>query len=131
MRSLRRCWPKVYVPVVGSSVMFGARVRPEPLLVSSLWRWMSQTAERAADAPTGRQLLVDLNVAETPLDVIKILTLGGRVRGAMADGIRVFRGPRYAEPAVGPLRWAPPQPLALLPAVVDATVFGPDACRRV
>jgi para-nitrobenzyl esterase len=65
-------------------------------------------------------------MSETPWEVIEISALGGRVRGLMVDEVRVFRGLRYAEPPVGPLRWAPPQPLASRPATVDATVFGPD-----
>ncbi|MDB5430003.1 MAG: fumD [Caulobacter sp.] len=65
--------------------------------------------------------------AGTPWEVIEIPALGGRVRGLVAHGVRVFRGLRYAQPPAGPLRWAPPQSLASRPATVDATAFGPDA----
>jgi para-nitrobenzyl esterase len=65
--------------------------------------------------------------AEAPRQVIEISALGGRVRGLMEDEVRVFRGIRYAEPPVGPFRWKPPQRLASRPAIIDATVFGPDA----
>ena len=37
-----------------------------------------------------------------------------------------FLGVPYARPPVGPLRWRPPQPLGVEPAVVDATSF--EAC---
>jgi para-nitrobenzyl esterase len=51
-------------------------------------------------------------------------TSTGRVLGATAGGIEVFRGVPYAAPPVGNLRWRPPQPPAKWGGVRDATAFG-------
>jgi para-nitrobenzyl esterase len=51
----------------------------------------------------------------------------GAVRGAIENGIRVFKGIPFAKPPVGALRWKPPQPLEKWPGVRQATAFGP-AC---
>ena len=53
----------------------------------------------------------------------------GTVEGRTVRGMRVFKGIPYAAPPVGPLRWAPPQPLARWQDVRDATQFGP-ACMQ-
>ena len=39
-----------------------------------------------------------------------VTTADGPVRGTAHDGIREFRGIPYAQPPVGELRWALPQP---------------------
>ena len=39
-----------------------------------------------------------------------VSTTRGRVRGTLEEGVHVFRGIPYAEPPVGPLRFAAPQP---------------------
>lgn len=44
----------------------------------------------------------------------------------VASGVRVFKGVPYARPPVGPLRWAPPQPLPAWPGVRSAADFGAD-----
>jgi len=43
----------------------------------------------------------------------------------MEDGVAVFRGIPYAQPPVGTLRFAAPEPVAAWDGVRDATVFGP------
>jgi para-nitrobenzyl esterase len=53
----------------------------------------------------------------------------GRVRGAAAGDVRIFRGIPYARPPVGQLRWRPPVQLARWPGVRDATQFG-AACMQ-
>ncbi|WCM94979.1 carboxylesterase family protein [Acidovorax sp. NCPPB 2350] len=50
---------------------------------------------------------------------------GGRLRGAWADGVRVFRGVRYARPPFGALRFEPPAAEPPWHGVRDATRFGP------
>ncbi len=48
----------------------------------------------------------------------------GRVRGAVIDGVQVFKGIPYAQPPVGPLRWRPPLPATKWKGTRDATTFG-------
>ncbi len=54
-------------------------------------------------------------------------------RGSSGEGdaaaIAVFRGIPYAEPPVGPLRFAPPRPRAPWAGTLDATDFGPTPQR--
>lgn len=49
----------------------------------------------------------------------------GTVQGIGGD-VREFRGIPYGAPAVGDLRWAPPQPAKLWQGVFDATQWGND-----
>lgn len=51
----------------------------------------------------------------------------GRLRGAIEDGLTVFRGVPYAEPPVGDLRWRPARPHSGWSGVRDATADGPSA----
>ncbi len=54
----------------------------------------------------------------------------GAVRGrALPAGIVAFKGIRYAEPPVGPLRWKPPLPPAAWTGVHAAGEFGPAALQ--
>ena len=53
------------------------------------------------------------------------LSHGGRLRGSWQDGLRVFRGIRYALPPFGERRFAPPVPVAPWQGVRDAVDFGP------
>src|SRR6185503_6225221 len=57
-------------------------------------------------------------------DGLHVQTKQGALAGAMADGVRVFKGIPYAAPPVGPLRWKPPQPPAAWKGERDATKFG-------
>jgi para-nitrobenzyl esterase len=50
----------------------------------------------------------------------------GALRGAIEDGVHVFRGIPYAAPAVGDLRWRAPQAAARWDGVRDALGFGAD-----
>jgi para-nitrobenzyl esterase len=54
---------------------------------------------------------------------------GGKVRGAVADGVQAFRGIPYAAPPTGRLRWRAPQPPAAWRGDRAATAFGP-ACPQ-
>ena len=49
----------------------------------------------------------------------------GKVRGTREDGLAVFRGIPFAEPPVGPLRFAAPRPVAAWEGVREAAQFGP------
>lgn len=53
----------------------------------------------------------------------------GSFVGAEADGVRVWRGIRYAEPTIGAQRWRAPVAAAPAGGEVDATAFGP-ACPQ-
>ena len=52
-------------------------------------------------------------------------TRAGKVRGTAQDGVHVFRGIPYAQPPVGPLRFAAPVPHDAWDGVRDALEFGP------
>jgi para-nitrobenzyl esterase len=54
---------------------------------------------------------------------VEILVRNGRLRGAMEDGVRVFKGVPYAEPPVGPLRFRAPQPAKSWSGVRDGLQF--------
>ncbi|GAB4356867.1 MAG: carboxylesterase/lipase family protein [Oricola sp.] len=53
----------------------------------------------------------------------------GAFRGAAENGLRIFRGIRYAMPPAGDSRWTPPRPVPAPRGVADATRFGP-ACPQ-
>jgi carboxylesterase type B len=60
-------------------------------------------------------------------ETLVVAVTGGHVRGALENGVRVFRGLPFAGPLVGRDRWRPPQPVASWDGVRDATGFGPAA----
>ncbi|MEP7271582.1 MAG: carboxylesterase family protein [Acidobacteriota bacterium] len=51
---------------------------------------------------------------------------GGLVSGAIAEGIRSFKGIPFAAPPVGALRWRATQPVVGWQGVRDGTSFGPQ-----
>jgi len=57
-------------------------------------------------------------------------TAEGRLRGALEDGLAVFRGIPYARPPLGPLRFAAPRPPEPWSGVRDALAFSPTAPQR-
>ena len=56
-------------------------------------------------------------------------TTYGTIQGTTDGGVVVFRGIPYAQPPVGPLRFAPPQPPDSWTGLRDATTFGPIAMQ--
>ncbi len=54
---------------------------------------------------------------------------GGLVRGALEDGLAVYRGIPFAAPPVGDLRWRAPQPVVKWEGVKETTKFAP-ACMQ-
>ena len=54
-------------------------------------------------------------------------TASGKVRGAIVDGIKVFRGIPYGAPANGRNRFMPPVKPAAWTGTRDALAFGPNA----
>ncbi len=55
----------------------------------------------------------------------EVRTVSGTVRGRRAEGLTVFRGVPFAQPPVGALRFAAPQPPRPWDGVRDAAEFGP------
>ncbi|MFI5675640.1 carboxylesterase/lipase family protein [Streptomyces cellulosae] len=62
-------------------------------------------------------------VATEPIP--EVATVGGVVRGRHEDGLAVFRGIPFAEPPVGSLRFAAPQPVRRWEGTRETFVFGP------
>jgi len=54
----------------------------------------------------------------------------GRLRGAVQNGVAVFKGIPYALPPVGQWRWRPPQPLPHWGGVRDALEVGPRCMQK-
>ncbi|HEX9036993.1 MAG TPA: carboxylesterase/lipase family protein [Ktedonobacterales bacterium] len=59
-----------------------------------------------------------------------VKTRYGASRGAVSDGVRVFKGIPYAAPPFGPNRLRPPQPVAPWRGVRDALAFGPTPPKQ-
>lgn len=59
------------------------------------------------------------------LDATTITAPAGTFRGATAANVTSWRGIRYAEAPIGPLRWRDPVPAAPVEGVVDALAYGP------
>lgn len=55
----------------------------------------------------------------------EVVTPQGTLRGMDHEGVRIFRGIRYAEPPTGERRFAPPVKVTPWQGVKDATRFGP------
>jgi para-nitrobenzyl esterase len=60
-----------------------------------------------------------------------VVAPAGEFRGVASGGVSVFRGIRYAEPPVGPLRFAPPVIAAKIPKPFDAFVAGPISMQDI
>src|SRR5882724_11909659 len=54
-----------------------------------------------------------------------VRTAAGAVRGRAENGVAVFRGIPFAQPPVGALRFAAPEPARPWDGVRDAAMFGP------
>ena len=57
-------------------------------------------------------------------------TASGKVRGAAANGVNIFRGIPYAGPSEGPGRFMPPSKPEKWAGVRDATVTGPQCVQQ-
>jgi para-nitrobenzyl esterase len=62
--------------------------------------------------------------------LVTVTTPAGAYTGERAPDLHIFRGIRYAEPPVGPLRWKPPVALTNRTEPVDATRFGADCAQQ-
>ena len=73
-------------------------------------------------------MLATLLLVPSALPAIQAPEVGiaaGRLAGARANGVAVFKGIPYAAPPVGPLRWRAPQSGPSWNGVRDAASFGP------
>ena len=55
---------------------------------------------------------------------------GGRVAGAVEDGVAAFKGIPFAAPPTGDLRWRPPGPVKPWTGVLQATQYGHDCMQK-
>ncbi|CAK5269936.1 unnamed protein product [Mycena citricolor] len=58
-----------------------------------------------------------------------ISTSSGLLRGAEQDGVRMFKGVRYAQAPIGGLRWHPPMPFASNESL-QSTSLGPSCIQQ-
>jgi para-nitrobenzyl esterase len=68
--------------------------------------------------------------ASAALATPKVATTSGVLVGETHDGVNVFKGVPYAQPPVGELRWAPPQPIQWQ-GERNATKFAPACLQTV
>jgi carboxylesterase type B len=54
-------------------------------------------------------------------------TRRGKLRGYLGDGVRVFKGVRYAAPPFGTNRLRPPRSIDPWAGIRDALAFGPKS----
>src|SRR4249919_348823 len=54
---------------------------------------------------------------------------GGRVAGAVANGIASFKGIPFAAPPVGASRWKAPQPVTPWTGIKQASAYGPSCMQ--
>ena len=66
----------------------------------------------------------------TSTDSLLATVPAGTFRGALHDGVRSWRGIRFAEAPTGDLRWRDPVPAAVIDGETDATQFGPACPQR-
>lgn len=83
----------------------------------------------ASGVATAAQALSLPRLPALPGGAPVVTTIHGRVRGARADGLLVFKGLRYGEDT-GTLRFRPPAPPAPWTGVADALEYGPSSPQR-
>src|SRR5215510_5876211 len=75
-------------------------------------------------------VLVVVSLASTAqAQIPEAAVTGGRVAGAVGNGVASFKGIPFAAPPVGALRWKAPQPVAPWSGVKQATAFGPNCLQ--
>ncbi len=69
------------------------------------------------------------STAPSPDPATLVTVPAGSFRGTLHDGVRSWRGIRFAEAPTGERRWRDPVPAAVVEGEMDATQFGP-ACPQ-
>ncbi len=87
------------------------------------------SASRALCAGLAYLALVSAAQARVATASLDVRVDGGIVRGEVEHGVITFKGIPYAQPPVGALRWAPPQPVKPWTGVRPARRFGPDCAQ--
>jgi len=83
----------------------------------------------AASAPPPATTPPPADPAPPAADPLRVRTTEGEVQGKAGDGALAFLGIPYAQPPVGDLRWAPPQPPAVHAQLLQAVDYG-HACAQ-
>jgi para-nitrobenzyl esterase len=72
-------------------------------------------------------LILAMSITSSARAADRVKVAGGAIEagGTLPTGVREFKGIPYAQPPVGALRWAPPQPVKNWSGVRAANKFGP------
>jgi len=103
-----------------------------PIVLAGVASGCLDSRERSELAASGQALTTPDSEDDTTFVVLETIveTTQGVVEGILTDsGTRIYRGIPYAQPPVGALRFAPPQPASPWPGVRLADTFGP-ACPQ-
>lgn len=86
--------------------------------------------DASAGGMTGSDGGADAGDAAAGAQHVVAATIYGQVRGAIVDGVHVFKGIPYAADTGGEARFLPPRPRAPWQGVRDALDYGPSAPQR-
>jgi para-nitrobenzyl esterase len=94
-----------------------------------MWQmFRCRRSTRSQAAPTFATLIILVALAGSAQAAIEFADVtGGRLKGAVTNGIASFKGVPFAAPPIGALRWKAPQPVIPWSATRNANTFAP-AC---
>ena len=91
--------------------------------------WLTLAALAASSLGTAQQRRSEVASVGVADATSIVMTTAGKVQGLKNHDISVFKGVRYGEAPVGPLRFMPPQKAHPWTGVADATGFGAPAMQ--